>query len=288
MKIKESLFAWLSHRYEVVVRDEENFEEKRTFSYSHTKALVLVVPVLVLMFVLGFWLAPGQSGKILQSSQELQIKKQLLSLTNTIDSLLEVTSQYERYYQNFKKAIEGNVKDLRADTSNKIIKNQVAQTDTIQDYISQADLNLRKEYESMNISLKESKVGKEESLLQGISFFPPIKGTITERFDAKNKHFGIDLVAKANEPIKAAADGTVILASWTEDTGNVIAIQHQGEIVTFYKHNAALFKKVGDFVKAGDVIAIIGNTGRLSSGPHLHFELWYKGNAINPEKFISF
>lgn len=287
MKIKESLFAWLSHRYEVVVRDEENFEEKRTFSYSHTKALVLVVPVLILMFILGFWLAPRHSGKILQSSQELQMKKQLLSLTNTVDSLLEVTNQYERYYQNFKKAIEGNVKDLRTDTS-KIIKNQVAQTDTIQDYISQADLNLRKEYESMNINFKETKMGKEESKLQGISFFPPIKGTITERFDAKNKHFGIDLVAKANEPIKAAADGTVILASWTEDTGNVIAIQHQGEIVTFYKHNAALFKKVGDFVKAGDVIAIIGNTGRLSSGPHLHFELWYKGNAINPEKFISF
>jgi murein DD-endopeptidase MepM/ murein hydrolase activator NlpD len=287
MKIKESLFAWLSHRYEVVVRDEENFEEKRTFSYSHTKALVLVVPILVLMFILGFWLAPRQSGKILQSSQELQMKKQLLSLTNTVDSLLEVTNQYERYYQNFRKAIEGDVKDLRADTS-KILKNQVAQTDTIQDYISQADLNLRKEYESMNISLKETKMGKEETKLQGISFFPPIKGTITERFDAKNKHFGIDLVAKANEPIKAAADGTVILASWTEDTGNVIAIQHQGEIVTFYKHNAALFKKVGDFVKAGDVIAIIGNTGRLSSGPHLHFELWYKGNAINPEKFVSF
>jgi murein DD-endopeptidase MepM/ murein hydrolase activator NlpD len=287
MKIKESLFAWLSHRYEVVVRDEENFEEKRTFSYSHTKALVLVVPVLVLMFILGFWLAPRQSGKLLQSSQELQMKKQLLSLTNTVDSLLEVTNQYERYYQNFRKAIEGDVKDLRTDTS-KILKNQVAQTDTIQDYISQADLNLRKEYESMNISLKETKMSKEETQLQGISFFPPIKGTITERFDAKNKHFGIDLVAKANEPIKAAADGTVILASWTEDTGNVIAIQHQGEIVSFYKHNAALFKKVGDFVKAGDVIAIIGNTGRLSSGPHLHFELWYKGNAINPEKFVSF
>ncbi|MCS6794392.1 MAG: M23 family metallopeptidase [Raineya sp.] len=287
MKIKESLFTWLSHRYEVVIRDEENFEEKRSFSYSHTKALVIVVPVLVLVFALGFWLAPGQSGKAVQSSQELQIKKQLLSLTNTVDSLIEVTNQYERYYQNFKKAIEGDVKDLRADTT-KISKNQIAQTDTIQDYISQADLNLRKEYESMNISLKEPKSTSTDVTLQSISFFPPIKGTITERFDAKNKHFGIDLVAKANEPIKAAADGTVIFASWTEDTGNVIAIQHQGDMVTLYKHNAALFKKVGDFVKAGDVIAIIGNTGRLSSGPHLHFELWYKGNAINPEKFVSF
>jgi murein DD-endopeptidase MepM/ murein hydrolase activator NlpD len=139
----------------------------------------------------------------------------------------------------------------------------------------------------MNISLRDENKNTDANL-QDISFFPPIKGIVTEKFDAKTKHLGVDLVAQANEPIKAIADGTVVFASWTEDTGNVIGIQHQGNIVSFYKHNAALLKKQGDFVRAGDVIAIIGNTGRLSSGPHLHFEIWYKGNAINPEKFISF
>lgn len=284
MKLKENLFSWLSHRYEVVIRDEENFEEKRTFSYSHTKAIVFVFPVLVTVFFLGFCTAFKKTRDSNRNLQELQVKKQLLALDNIIDSLIELTSQYERYYQNFKRAITGNTKDLRIDTANKA---QIAQTDTIQDYISPADLSLRKEYEGLNIFLKENK-SKDETGLYSITFFPPIKGTITERFDSKTKHLGIDLVAKANEPIKAAADGTVILASWTEDTGNVIIIQHQADIVTVYKHNSVLLKKQGDFVKAGDVIAIIGNTGRLSTGPHLHFELWYKGNAINPEKFISF
>ncbi len=289
MKIKETISSWLTHRYEILVRDEENFEEKKSFSYSHAKALVWVTPILIVFLVLGWWIGRA-TGRVEQkaNTQEVELKKKVLVLATTVDSLVEVTDQYQQYYENFRKAMEGDVKDFRQDTS-KIAKNSVIQTDTIKDYIAPADLNLRKEYEAMNISLNEANANKNtDANLQDISFFPPVKGIVTERFDAKTKHLGIDLVAQANEPIKAVADGTVIFASWTEDTGNVIGIQHQGNIISFYKHNAALLKKQGDFVRAGDVIAIIGNTGRLSSGPHLHFEIWYKGNAINPEKFISF
>jgi murein DD-endopeptidase MepM/ murein hydrolase activator NlpD len=272
-----------------LVRDEENFEEKRNFSYNHAKALAIVVPILVLMLVLGFWIGSKNSSlPITQKTEEIKLKKDVLMLQSTVDSLIEVTNQYNRFYENFRKAVKADVKELREDTSH-ITKNQVIQTDTIKDYIAPADMNLRKEYEGMNISLTSDKSSSNtDNSFKDFSFFPPIKGIITERFDAKNKHLGIDLVAQANETIKAVADGTVVFSSWTEDTGNVIGIQHQGSIVTFYKHNAVLLKKQGDFVKAGDVIAIIGNTGRLSSGPHLHFEIWYKGNAVNPEKFVSF
>lgn len=288
MKIKETISSWLTHRYEILVRDEENFEEKRSFSYNHAKALALVTPVLIVFFVIGWWIGSSSKPANHSNIEELELKKKVLSLSGIVDSLTEVTDQYHRYYENFRKAVEGDAKDFRQDSS-KIAKNSIIQTDTIKDYINPADLNLRKEYEAMNISLNEANGNQSaDANLQDISFFPPIKGIITERFDTPTKHLGIDLVAQANEPIKAIADGTVIFASWTEDTGNVIGIQHQGNIVSFYKHNAALLKKQGDFVKAGDVIAIIGNTGRLSSGPHLHFEIWYKGNAINPEKFISF
>lgn len=289
MKIKETISSWLTHRYEILVRDEENFEEKRSFSYNHAKALALITPILIIFLVLGWWIGKtSRAAEQKSNTQEVALKKKVLVLATTVDSLLEVTDQYHRYYENFRKAIQGDAKDFRQDTS-KISKNLIIQTDTIKDYIAPADLNLRKEYEAMNISLKEGNNSKNtDANLQDMSFFPPIKGIITERFDAKAKHLGVDLVAQANEPIKAIADGTVIFASWTEDTGNVIGIQHQGNIISFYKHNAALLKKQGDFVRAGDVIAIIGNTGRLSSGPHLHFEIWYKGNAINPEKFISF
>jgi len=289
MKIKETISSWLTHRYEILVRDEENFEEKRNFSYNHAKALAIIVPVMVLMLFLGYWLGTsGGTSPISQKSDEVKLKKQVLVLSGTVDSLIEVTNQYSRFYENFKKAIKADVEELRTDTSH-IKKNQVTQTDTIKDYIAPADMNLRKEYEAMNINLNSEKsVGSSENTFKDFSLFPPIKGIITERFDSKTKHLGIDLVAQTNEPIKSVADGTVIFSSWTEDTGNVIGIQHQGGIISFYKHNAVLLKKQGDFVKAGDVIAIIGNTGRLSSGPHLHFEMWYKGNAVNPEKFVSF
>ena len=119
-------------------------------------------------------------------------------------------------------------------------------------------------------------------------FFSPITGYISAAFDPQNEHFGIDVVSKKDEPVKCIADGTVIFATWTQEAGNVIAIQHQANLISVYKHNSTLAKKMGSFVSAGEIIAIIGNTGELTSGPHLHFELWYNGNAVNPEEFITF
>ena len=107
-------------------------------------------------------------------------------------------------------------------------------------------------------------------------------------FNITKQHFGIDIVAAKDIPIKAIADGTVILSTWTYETGYVMAIQHSNNIVSFYKHNSALLKRLGDVVNAGEPIAIIGNSGEQSSGPHLHFEIWYEGSPVNPLDFISF
>ena len=125
-------------------------------------------------------------------------------------------------------------------------------------------------------------------IIRNFFFFTPLKGFVTNNFNALNSHYGIDIVAKKNEPIKATLDGTVIFCDWTIKTGYVIAIQHQNNIISVYKHNSALMKKEGNYVKAGEVIAIIGNTGELTSGPHLHFELWYDGKAVNPKEFMRF
>ena len=95
-------------------------------------------------------------------------------------------------------------------------------------------------------------------------------------------------MAKTNEPVKGVADGTVIVSSWTQDAGYVMVVQHRGSLISMYKHNAVLVKKVGTFVNAGDIISIVGNSGEMTDGPHLHFEMWYNGNSLNPEEFVTF
>jgi murein DD-endopeptidase MepM/ murein hydrolase activator NlpD len=124
--------------------------------------------------------------------------------------------------------------------------------------------------------------------LQGFFFFTPISGFVSDKYDAKKLHFGVDIVAKTNEPVKCVAEGTVVLASWTQDSGYVIAVQHRGNLVSVYKHNAGLLKKVGSFVNAGEIISIVGNSGEMTDGSHLHFELWHNGNSLDPQEFVTF
>ena len=121
-----------------------------------------------------------------------------------------------------------------------------------------------------------------------ITFFKPLEGIVTNQFSLAENHLGIDIVAKENETVKATMDGTVIFSDWTVETGFVIAIQHQDSYISIYKHNSANFKNAGAYVKAGDPIGIIGETGELSTGPHLHFELWYNGSPVNPLHYLTF
>jgi murein DD-endopeptidase MepM/ murein hydrolase activator NlpD len=119
-------------------------------------------------------------------------------------------------------------------------------------------------------------------------FLPPTKGLIINRFNPEQNHFGVDLVTDINQPVLAVKEGTVIFANWTLETGYVIQIQHNNNFLSLYKHNAELLKRVGEFVNAGEAIAIVGNSGELTTGPHLHFELWQNGSPLNPESHILF
>jgi murein DD-endopeptidase MepM/ murein hydrolase activator NlpD len=121
-----------------------------------------------------------------------------------------------------------------------------------------------------------------------LHFFSPIKGLVTNSFNAIQNHYGTDIVGAPNEVVKATLGGTVVMATWTLETGYVIEIQHDNNLISVYKHNAELLKRVGDHIRVGDPIAIMGNSGELTTGPHLHFELWYKGTPLNPEDYISF
>ncbi len=137
-----------------------------------------------------------------------------------------------------------------------------------------------------SLAFSESKIGKGS--ISSFFFFTPVKGIVTASFNSAEEHYGVDIAAKENEPIKAALDGTVLFSGWTSETGNTIQIQHSNNLVSAYKHCSVLMKKAGQYVKAGEVIAVIGNSGEQTSGPHLHFELWYNGTPIDPQEHIVF
>jgi murein DD-endopeptidase MepM/ murein hydrolase activator NlpD len=137
-------------------------------------------------------------------------------------------------------------------------------------------------------NLQGNKKKKSRTDIAELLFFTPLRGTISNFFDPNKEHYGIDVSAPENEPVKSTLNGTVFFSEWTIETGNVIKIQHENNLVSSYKHNSVLLKKAGDYVKAGEVIAILGNSGEYSSGPHLHFELWYNGVPLNPLEYINF
>ena len=140
--------------------------------------------------------------------------------------------------------------------------------------------------EQINIGLKSNDIGRGG--IAGLLFFSPLNGMVTGKHDVSNGHFGVDIVGKPNSRISAAIDGTVIFADWTINTGYVIYIQHEQNLITVYRHNAELLKIEGDKVKSGEAIAIMGNSGRETTGPHLHFEMWLNGVSINSEDYIKF
>ena len=219
----------------------------------------------------------------------VQQKDDLYHLNKIADSLMANAQQNNLYIRNIKRIIEN--KDM-AETPPEPV-GQLNNYDTITDRKSPQDSALRVSFENQtkfNLfprnEVELEATGKAQIYNQ--SFFKPLNGIITAKFAPLEKHYGIDIVAPHNDAVKSVLDGTVIMSAWTLETGYVIVIQHAGNLISVYKHNAVLLKHEGDFVKAGEPIAIAGNSGEISTGPHLHFELWYNGNPVNPTNYINF
>jgi murein DD-endopeptidase MepM/ murein hydrolase activator NlpD len=208
----------------------------------------------------------------------------LVRLTEQVDSLEELSKTHQNYIANIQNII-GNKPVFDEITNDKKEKDGEMIVAEDLDDIHPLDSQLRKEFEGKKT---ENVIRKSKADMANLVFFPPINGLVLKKFSLANKHYGVDVVAKKNEVIKSIADGTVILSSWTQDTGYVLAVQHKNSTVSFYKHNSSLLKKIGDVVTTGEAIAVIGNSGELTDGPHLHFELWYDGTPVNPEDFIMF
>ncbi len=283
---RKTLSAWLTSKYLMIIRDEENFAEKGTFSFNIVRIFLFFLFLFILLSAVSFFLATTLLATWFDPRTEyLQVNRKLVQMENQVDSLIYAMEVKDNYIGKIRAILSGNV-----DIDESVIQAQEADIDvsTIDlRTISPIDSSFRKEFEEVDFDLLSYRSSLRNDL-QNVYFISPIDGLVSNQYDVHKQHYGVDLVAKRDEPIKSIADGTVIIASWTQDSGYVVGIQHKNNILSFYKHNSALLREVGEVVKAGDLIAIIGNSGELTDGPHLHLELWYNGNPINPEEFISF
>lgn len=220
---------------------------------------------------------------------DVNVRKDLLNLSLKTDSLEQALQERSDYLRNIKRVLSDSA-DMQ-DTSKEVPQDSAsAKQNKSFAKPSLADSLLRSEVEAQNpYNVALGGNGDQAgSNLNDYFFFAPLKGIVTNGFNPASNHFGVDITSKENDAVKATLDGTIILSTWTLATGNIIIIQHKDNIISIYEHNSVLMKKAGDNVEAGDVIAIVGNSGELTTGPHLHFELWYQGSPVNPIDYVTF
>lgn len=274
----------LLDKYRLVVLNEDTFEERISLKLTRLNVFVVVsLSAIFLVLATLMIIAFTPLREYIPGYSSTKLKKQATELSFKTDSLQQVITMNDRYYESIKKVLQGEVNkvDFNKDSIIQAVKLEAYEVDLRP---SQEDSLLRERVD------KEDKYNLFESAKSGTNFvlFPPANGTISEPFNLKEKHYAVDLVVAKNTPIKATADGSVIFAEWTAQTGYVIILEHSQNLLSVYKHNGSLTKTQGDLVKSGEVIAISGNTGDYTTGPHLHFELWNNGYPINPTNFIDF
>jgi len=281
---KKKLQTKLLHKYRLVVLNEDTFEERfavkltrlNVFSLSSLAAIILIIltTLLIVLTPLREYI-PGYSSAALQ--------KQALNLSYKTDSLIKAINMNDLYIKSIKSVLSGEVSSVVINKDS-IFKAAQADTDVFELIPSAADSILRE---------KVSREDKYNLFKTAISskdfvFFPPVNGPLSAGFDSKVKHYAVDIVTPINTPVKSTSDGRVIFTSWTSEAGYVIIIDHGDELISVYKHNSSLTKSQGEIVKSREVIAISGGSGELSTGPHLHFELWSNGVPLNPANFMDF
>ena len=283
-KKKRRIAKKLLHKYRLVILNEDTFEERFTIKLTRLNVFVLTsVSAIILVVSTIFLIAFTPLKEYIPGYSSTALKKKATNLTYKTDSLQQEMILNERYYASIRKVLTGDVKTTEFNRDSII-------------NAAKADEDLKTIVPNREDSLLREKVNKEDkynlfSIDDAVSsfvLFPPVNGAISEAYNIEEKHFAVDIVVPKETPVKATADGTVIFAEWTVETGFVVILEHNQELISVYKHNGAITKSQGDLVKAGEVIALSGNTGELTTGPHLHFELWSKGYPVNPTNFIDF
>jgi len=293
-----SLMDKLRDTYRLVVMNDDTFEEVTSVKLTPLAVYIgfssLIVGTAILVTALIIW---TPLKRYIPGYGDFHRDTEIAALTSKVGALENEINAIRAYGDNIRNILAG---DLSSMTKEAVEKQ--GQPDNPADTMPKdvdripEDEELRKEVDQGTFTADPMAIaaagigviGTRDIPLEQLYFIPPVSGDVTAAFELKKNHFGIDVAAPKNTAVKAAADGMVISAGYTVETGYSIAIQHPNNVVTMYKHNSILLKQAGSAVKAGEAIAIIGNSGEDTSGPHLHFELWHKGRAVNPADLINF
>ena len=283
-KENKGFFKKLFNDYKVVVSSEDTFEEKFAFKASKINVfvLMLVYSVILISFTISvvFFtqlreLVPGYSSSDLLS--------RAIYLTQKTDSLERQIELNNKFYKSIEDVLSGKTDEF-IERDNIPIDSSLNDKNLFSISPNSEDSILRNYVDSQD----KFNLTKNELVIENKMFFSPIKGDITQTFNVEENHFAIDIAADIGTPVKSILDGKILFSEWSVDTGHVIIVDHGDNIVSVYKHNSKSLKEQNDFVQAGEVIAYSGNQGSLSSGPHLHFELWKNGTPIDPEPLLNF
>ena len=294
-KKKNLIRNWINNLQEkrrIVVLDFDSYEEKRNYITSKFTLFIFFSFLLIVFATLIFLLISYSSIKTFIPGYPNPLEQKALldksiSLDQRLSEILIKTEKEEKYLVNVKQILSGASPSNEKEKTIKDFKSKKANE---KDVISKSEKSLREKVnnrEKYDIDIIPGGALKND-VLPELLLFPPINGEITNKMNISSGHFGIDIIAPKNEAVVSILKGTVIYQNWSPNDGHVIHIQHKKNLISIYKHNSEVLKKTGEFVDAGEPIAIVGNSGEHSTGPHLHFELWHNGYPINPENFINF
>lgn len=290
-KRKSRIRNALDTRYKVVVLHEETFEERVSFTGKLwywitggvTAAALLIILVILLIratplreYVIGAALGGLERGRLVDAYSRIDSMEQLLRANDT-------------YLENLRRVISGRAGETMDSLDRQQQQADARRTtpDTIAG-VSEDELALRQLIESGAPYDLTGTSGQNRTGIASYTFYSPVKGILSSEYTPSEQHYAVDIAVKQNEPVRATLSGYVVFASYTPETGYVIIVQHGNNLLSVYKHCASIIKKVGSFVRGGEVIAMAGDTGELSTGPHLHFELWHNGHPVNPTDYIAF
>ncbi len=268
--------------FRFAIINDSSLEEVFNIKFSRARLLWLTAAILLaisVIFILLLGYTPLRN--LMPGKSKTHVQNELITMIQKADSLEKSLGNYSLYTKNLKKVLSDSVS---LDSVQDLFKEgfTVKEFDfkpSVEDSILRAEVEAEESI-SLNSNLKEKKLNS--------FFIKPVDGLITEGFNKKIGHFGIDVVSKKGAFISSIDDGMVLFSSWTHEFGYVLVIKHQNSFISFYKHNSEVFKSKGDYVKSGETIAIIGNSGKYSTGPHLHFELWKGSSPVNPVNYILF